>query len=647
MSGDEVAAEAVVALAPNQPSPPASTRWGTDRDHALQSLAKGTLAGAMVIGGGLVLLTAGIAEAAILVPLGLYGVGLWTATKVLARKTDERRVLRARAALPSRPDWAERELAAVAADSRASDDIRLEAAAHLAVRAMTRGDVALAVRWMAGAPTASAAPQGRVLGRGLLGDLMKALLHWLAPRRFPVAVPAAIFELPPGASLGLDRPRDADEFRALVALLAVAECVATDGEDAVAAALQRARHSGLAESFPSLWWLARGLAARRLERERLTLDRDLDDDTRMALRRMLPEVASARVAPTGYRVPGVSDRADEDALERIAVPAVVREAVALARSSAGNDDGSASGHAGERSLRSTLVLLGGLGMLGMVAGASSVPILAGLVVAGSLMLPALAANLVNGRYIAAASARVEFLAHLNPPVSARWLEEFERAPIVQERRSALSVDDAMLWSACVMAEHELAAGRPADAWQRLTWWFRGLHEDALALQPLYPVAASLVRVAALSGHHGDAARLLGVFARRPRVRLATWIPGTTRTCHGDSQQALALAGALTAALRGRWEVASRYMAQAGRVRVLWMEGRDAALSGLVAAAVAEHPGIPRHEREAALPWCVEPAVVEAHRAWLAEVASPLLEAHDRRARVAGGDLSLPEPVAEG
>jgi hypothetical protein len=636
---------AVVALAPNQPRAPVSTRWGTDRDHALQSLARGSLAGAMVIGTGLLLVSAGLPQASLLVPVGLYGVGLWTAAKVLTRRTDERRVLRARAALPSRAEWAENELAAVASDPRASEDIRLEAAAHLALRALTRGDVPLAVRWMSGAPEAAANPQQRALGRGLLGELVRALLHWVAPRRFPEATPAAAFELPPGASVGLDRPRDADEFRALVALLAVAECVATDGEDAVAAALLRARHSGLPECFPTLWWLARGLAARRIERERALLDRDLDDDTRMLLRRMLPEVASARVAPLGYRVPGAMGRTEEDALERIAVPEPVREATELARTKTASDDAQAIEKQSERSMRAVLATLAAFGLLGMFAGAMSGPILAGMLVVGSILIPAIAANLVTMQQGALSGSRVAFLAHLDPPASERWLAEFERAPIVQERRSALSIDDAMLWAACVMAEHDLAAGKTDDAWSRVAWWFRGLHEDALALQPLYPVAASLVRVAALSGHHEDAMRLLSVFAKRPRVRLATWVPGTTRTCHGDSQQALALAGALTAALRGRWEVASRYLAQAGRVRVIWLAERDAAMAGLVAAAIANHPETAHHAREAVTVWFVEPALIESHRAWLAGVAAPLLEAHDRRARASAALPPLPKPVS--
>jgi hypothetical protein len=636
---------AVVALAPNQPHGPVSTRWGADRDHALRSLARGSLAGAMVIGAGLLLVTAGISQATILVPLGLYGVGLWTAAKVLTRKTDERRVLRARAALPARAEWAERELAAVAGDPRASEDIRLEASAHLALRALTRGDVALAARWMGGAPEAASHPQQRALGRGLLGELVRALLHWLAPRRFPVGVPAASFELPPGASVGLDRPRDADEFRTLVALLAVAECVATDGEDAVAAALQRARHSGLPESFPSLWWLARGLAARRLERERAALDRELDDDTRMLLRRMLPEVASARVAPSGYRIPGAMGRTEADALERITVPEDIREATALARSRTEHQDARALERTSERSLRAVLAALAGMGMLGMFAGALSVPILAGVLVVGSVLIPAIAANLVTMQQGALATSRVAFLARLAPPASPRWLAEFERAPIVQERRSALAVDDAMLWSACVMAEHDLAAGKPTQAFERVAWWFRGLHEDALALQPLFPVAASLVRVAALSGHGDDAVRLLTVFTKRPRVRLATWIPGTTRTCHGDSQQALALAGALTAALQGRWGLAGRYLTQAGRVRVIWLPERDAVMAGLVAAAIADHPETSRHDREAATLWFVEPALIESHRTWLAEVLAPLLEAHDRRARGSAALPPLPEPAS--
>lgn len=169
----DAAASSTTALVPRAVDP--ALRFVGHRDRGFGRLLAWN-------GVGIALLsTASLGPAAWAGIASLSGIGAivygWLST--LGRGQLGDRILRARAHLRTNPEQATGVLEALAHASIPSA-YRLEAAGHLALLALERGDVARAIDVLAFESTdGGTGPRGRGLERGLIGELVRSILAWL------------------------------------------------------------------------------------------------------------------------------------------------------------------------------------------------------------------------------------------------------------------------------------------------------------------------------------------------------------------------------------------------------------------------------------------------------------------------------------
>ncbi|NJK32566.1 MAG: hypothetical protein HC927_09245, partial [Deltaproteobacteria bacterium] len=180
-------------------------------------------------------------------------------------------------------------------------------------------------------------------------------------------------------------------------------------------------------------------------------------------------------------------------------------------------------------------------------------------------------------------------------------------------------DQLELYLCCVRAEQELAHGELEAAWAWVAWWFADRDYRKPPKVSLYPVASTLLRVAALSNHMAEARSLASVVEASPVRRFRA----TRRTVHGDDPRALGHAKALVFARVGAWTEAAGALEGIASLPGIICTERDEVLYVLLAQKIsALTPGVdPRL-------CAVSPRSVERVRPYLARVWPQLLQRID-------------------
>jgi hypothetical protein len=552
--------------------------------------------------------------------IGGIGAVIYGWLSMLGRGQLGDRILRARAHLRTHPEQALGMLEALA-EARLPAAYRLEAAGHAALIALERGDVAHAIDLLS-FESADDGPGARARGleRGLVGELARSILAWLSPGAFERVASASAFELDPAQREGLARPGDVEEFLELVSLLRVLEATAAAEREPVLMAWRQCRDSGLARRFPRLFLIARAAAARRLPEIRDELEAQLlhRPDDQAFLQRVFPEFSGAGRGESVYREPAVvADGGDEADRALALVSAPPRVALAARRM---------AGIVEHREMSVVVIrqwlLLGAAAtaatiMVGAIAGGAA-GAWATSMLAAYVGAPVAVIGGLRGMRRGKARLRLAPLRRLDPPPAPEWMREFESSPPVRGAASGLAHEHMLLYVACVQAEHELVQGRGFEAWSLVEWYVRGVSPQRLELGTLFPVAASLVRICALTGHVEEARRLSDGMA----AAVAAGRRGQRhRTAYGSAPGALARARALVLARAGKWSEVPTQLELTARLPDVWMAERDRALYDLV-ALVARQRSPSGSLASSPVP---DPARLEPHIAWIARLAPELLE----------------------
>jgi hypothetical protein len=536
------------------------------------------------------------------VMLGIFGapLGLWGANHYFEHRGKQRlaQALRLHALEPGRGRMA---LELLSATPAVLPEIRLEAAARVALDAFEAGDIASAIKALTiGEQDIDRPRRRRNWQVGLRAEVLRAILAWLSPDSFTDCgvAPRKAFSDDGADPQGV----------ALLAALQLLETASLGDDGALAAAWNDVEASPLEQMLPTLYVLVQAVASQRLEhlvdplRERLR--HDPDGKHRQFLHRLFPRMHLD--AQDGYR--GVSqdppERGEHTSLEVIAP----QELTELARLEGSELMPLTRGTAAKAFLKVyASFALGGM----IVAGTSG----------GALLLGAftgLIAGLYMGTPIAAIwgsrltqrderARRVAPLIRLQPTPPGPWLVECASGPpggVTQtsgyRRLTDLPASQMVLYAAAHKAEVAIEAGDLDEAWSHVAWWFAGFSGALASTDPMYAVGTSLVRVAALTGHLEDARRLLRVI---PEVGHA-WDSPVNRTGNGNSPRALSLVGALLEGLEGRWDNAARLLEVGGASKPIYLGGHVQSLYAELARRTTAHgesvdwrypPPDPNHE----------------------------------------------------
>jgi hypothetical protein len=449
---------------------------------------------------------------------------------------------------------------------------RLEAAGHVAMLALDLGDVDRAVAVLTrGADETRGGVRDRGLERGLIGEVMRSILAWLRPEA-PLGSIAhsSAFELDPSQRSGLARPGDVDLFNGLVDLLRVLEFSADADTLGLARAWDRCKDGWLARRLPGLMTIARVAASRRIPAEHDLLTRDLARDHRLQgfIEGVFPDFAS--MVPDVHRIYRVAARGGDGqdgeptALAKVSAPEEVRAVLATAKRSR---EFLVLNEPPVRRAAMTLAVGSGLAVVTTLMTQVFAPSLLGIMalLSSGLIISSIRKVVLHSRARQQIAPLLE--AGTNRPPE-EWAREFAESPLMRGGATGLREHHMLLYVACIMAQRELLDGRPAEAWSRVQWWFRGLSVEGVELQPLYPVAACLLRVAAMAGMLGDARRLADALDRlRPADELG-------RSAYGSAPRGLYLGRALLEARSGHWAGCADHLRRAARFTEVWMDSRD-------------------------------------------------------------------------
>jgi hypothetical protein len=499
------------------------------------------------------------------------------------------------------PESARDPLLRLARSSACLPEVRLEAAARLALEAFERGEVEAAVEHLEiHEQDRSAARRRRSWAAGLRGEVLRSIFAWLFPDRFVdagVARSAALMEHPE-----VDPPDP--EALALVGALRVLEAAAAADRTTLAAAWEDLRGTGVATELPTLHAVAAAAAARELPEALEELQRwraDEPGSVRMRLvRRLFPALAVPEdEAYRGVSVDPIAVAADEPAVE---VPAEIR---ALATYAAA-DAAPISRWPLAGALAGTY---GVFALLAAAAGGSAIAIAVSAIV--GLYLGSPIAFIVAGGRIAERerARRVAPLGALRPRPPRVWLVECASGPpgaVVQStafrRLPDLPASQMALFVAAARAEHAISIGDLDGALAHLDWWLAGFSGRLPPPEPMYAVGATLVRVSALAGRAAAAEELARVVPEQG----FPWDDASRRTCRGNAPRALALARSLLTAHQGRWSEAAELLHVAAAARRVWLSPHDEALYGELARRVAAQghrvPRIVRRTRPELAGW---------------------------------------------
>ncbi len=168
------------------------------------------------------------------------------------------------------------------------------------------------------------------------------------------------------------------------------------------------------------------------------------------------------------------------------------------------------------------------------------------------------------------------------PRTAKWIRKaldgeervnvFRAAGITApERLEELrhSTVEPMLVVALHRAERAIEAGQPDEARELIGWWYQGLTAEELRARPIHPVAASALRTAALLGYASVLTQMVSGVLMNSSLRSGSG--------HGNAEQALRLAQALSLAVRDNYTWASLHIREAADARAVTLDDYELAL----------------------------------------------------------------------
>ncbi len=460
-------------------------------------------------------------------------------------------------------------LRAIAA-SAVLPEVRLEAAATIALARIERGDIEGAIEALSIHEQDIDRPRRRRSWEtGLRGEVLRSILAWLSPGSFMdsgIALVEAFADDPEG-----------EEGTALLATLRALECASRGADGPLAAAWGDVEASCLRSSLPTLHIIVQAVVAERLSYLQDELHARVHGDPtglyRDLLRRLFPNMQI--LVEGGYRV--ISPEVDTDDTASLAVlaPLEVSELVRVTDAdmvpvSRGALKAAFMASYGSIAALCVVATLFGLHFLITVFIAIFTMIYVGTPIA-----------LVMGSSRteqAERARRIAPLARMDPPPPAVWLTECASGPPGAVTRTSgyrrlteIPQSQLVLYAAVMKAEQALERDDHEAAWGFVEWWFSGFSGVvAKSNDTLYAAGSSLVRVAALSGHLAEAYRLLAVLAEVGNE----WDGPENRTLYGNAPAAVRYAAALVYAMQQNQENAGRALQIASEAPRVYMTARE-------------------------------------------------------------------------
>lgn len=458
--------------------------------------------------------------------------------------------------------------------SNALPEVRLEAAARIAIHGLAHGNVARAIEVLSMREQDLDTPRRRrSWSAGLRAEVLRAILAWLSPDSFTDSgiAPSDAF-----SEEGAD-----GEGLALLAVLRLLERASGHDDGPLAAAWSDVLGTELEVTLPSLYVIALAITAERLPHLLEELHDRLREDASGAhhalLRSLFPRMQI--LADGGYRQM-LPDEPVEGAVTSLAVvaPATLQalaepteaELLPVTRSAAGVAFAGTYG----------AITLGTFLLCAMAGGPMALGAVLGVVLSLYVGTPIAAIIGSHRKQRFERARRVAPLARLDPPPPEAWLTECASGPPGPVTRTSgyrrlgdLPPSQLVLHVAAMKAEQALARGDVEAAWEQVEWWFSGFSGKLASADPLYAVGSSLVRVAALAGRQAMAQRLLAVM---PEVG-NPWDDERSRTIYGNAPRAVCLASALVHALGEQWDAVGPQLGRAREASAVYMTARDHAL----------------------------------------------------------------------
>ncbi|MEM6293865.1 MAG: hypothetical protein AAGA54_21495 [Myxococcota bacterium] len=467
------------------------------------------------------------------------------------------------------------------AHSRALPEFRLEAATDLAEARLGHADIRGAIEALTiHEPDAKNARRRRNWEAGLRGEVLRAILSWLSPGSF---VDEGV-----AGSDAFDEASADPHGVALLSMLRVLERASEPDDGELDAAWRNLRSTALGSLYPLLYVIALAVAAERLphlqDEFHERLEADEPGQLRDVLRQLFPRMHL--LDGGGYRVAAAEEAFESETA--IAVPPPP-ELTALADPHSLVAPGSEAPMTFLATYASVITLATGMGF---GIGSGWIGFFLGLFSCVYVGTP-IAAIWGSRRTQAKRRAhRVQPLADLVPRPPQPWLEECASGPPGLVARSSgyrklqdLPPSTMVLCIAVAKAEAALERKDADEAWNLVSWWFAGFSGKLSDVEPLYGTGASLVRVAALSGHLADARRLVAVLPERLGNE---WDSPANRTTWGSADFAVSFAGALVSALDGAWDMTRIRLELAFAAPRVYLALKDEALLDAIIRRAQEH-----------------------------------------------------------
>ncbi|MBV1858793.1 MAG: hypothetical protein KUG77_10305 [Nannocystaceae bacterium] len=459
------------------------------------------------------------------------------------------------------------------AQSGALPEVRLEAAAHVALHQIEQGDIRGAIDTLSiREQDATKFRRRRNWEVGLRGELLRSILAWLSPGSFAESGVAASDAF---------NERDIDEHgRALLALLRVLERAAAPEDGALAQSWRDTRGTELHSLFPTLHIIGLSVASERvhhlLDSLHERLDGDRGEQFRSVLRQLFPRMQL--LDTSGYREASPDEPVSMTRALAVAVP---KEVVALAKL----DDIVEPGSDAPAAFATTYsVVMGLCAAAGLAGGSGLVGAVVGVFMSIYFGTP-IAAIWGSRRTQAARRAhRIAPLAALQPAPPTPWLVECASGPPGPVARTSgyqklLPIPEGtmVVYVAVARAKDALMRREHDEAWQHVAWWYEGFSGRLQHDESMYGAGSALVSIAALTGHLADARRLMSVLPERGNE----WDTPQTRTFWGNAPFATRLTDALLLALEGEWDMVKARLEWALQSAAVHLSEHDRALVELI------------------------------------------------------------------
>ncbi|MGH1345376.1 MAG: hypothetical protein ACRBN8_27685 [Nannocystales bacterium] len=465
------------------------------------------------------------------------------------------------------------------AQSGALPEVRLEAAALVALHRVEQGDVRGAIDTLSiQEQDIDKARRRRNWEVGLRGELLRSILAWLSPGSFAESgvAPSDAFN-----------EKDIDEDgRALLALLRVLERAAEPDEGALAQSWRDSRGTDLQQRFPTLHIIGLGVASERLHHlldalhERL--DGDRGDHFRDVLRQLFPRMQL--LDASGYREASLEEPV---AMTRTLAVAAPKAVVALAKQ---NDAIAPTSEAPATFGATYTGILMVCSALGLAGGSVAVGALVGVFMSIYFGTPIAAIWGSRRTQTLRRAHRIAPLASLLPAPPEPWLVECASGPPGPVARTSgyrklLPIPEGtmVVYVAVAQAHEALQRLEHDEAWQHVAWWFEGFSGRLQHDESMYGAGSALVRVATLTGHLADARRLMSVLPERGNE----WDTAQSRTAWGNAPFATRLADALVLAAEGEWDMVRARVEWALQSAPVYLSEQDRALYELLVYKAAK------------------------------------------------------------